>query len=335
MTELADGFKYALLSLPNLNAKPENGAPLTKAEEGFALASTLPVSDISAWRTVMGWYRFDNLAEAQRYLVVYAPSVVPGVLNEENEMLQRRLLYFYLGVLIACPFIAHDESVFIEGARQGGVTDIRGQTTYPMVARIAGGPVPLLRQPQLAHALSLARAAEKAKDSQAGLRFGRVLTAFRAGLGEKDLDSRVHHFVRCVEAFSGSWRKEQFAENALELLAGLSREDLLQAYEIRSAVEHFGGWRRAINVSGTRSKEKLLIKRAVQLQAAAHYLIARFLERPAIWRYYANDASIATMRRRCSAVERQTLWGGAVDLSALERLDLDGAWEAMKQDQGA
>ncbi len=329
--QLADGYKYALLALPRLNAVTGE-AGFTLAEEGYALATSLPVSDVNAWRPTLGWYRFRNLAEAGHYLMVYAPSKAPDILNKENKVLARELHRFHLGVMIACPFIAHDEAVFLEGARCGDFTNVRGHTTYPQLMRIAGGPSPFLRTVQLTHALALGRATQQVRRSKGGDRFGRVLTAFRMGLQDRSLDTRVHQFVRCIEAFVGSWHKEEFADNALELLAGVSRVDLLQAYAIRSAVEHFGGWQRAINVNGRRAKQEVLITRAIQTQGAAHYLLTRFLESPQLWPHYQNESTVSKLRRSCCVADRVALWGPAIDLSQFGGIDARNAWEAMDQD---
>lgn len=143
--ELVDSYKYALLALPWLNADT-GGSPLVVAEEGYALTADLPVEEINNWRKTLGWYRFRNLSKAGHYLIVYTPSRQPEILNRENQALEQELHYFHLGVTIACPFVAHEESVFLEGARRNGVTEIRGHGTYPKLTRIAGDPRPTFEQ---------------------------------------------------------------------------------------------------------------------------------------------------------------------------------------------
>jgi hypothetical protein len=326
--QLAEGQKYALIALPRLNAITESTG-LAIAEEGFALATTTPVTDLTSWKSTFGWYRYNNLAEAGHYLIVYARSKAPGILNHENKALERRLHRFHLGVLIACPFIAYEEAVFVEGARRNGFTDIRGHTTYDQVTRIAAGPGPYLRSAQLRYGLELGRATKRVRRSPAGDRFGRVLAAFRAGLHARALDDRIHQFARCVEAFLGSWRKEEFADRAVELFTGVSHDNYLTCYQIRSAAEHFGDWKRVVKVAGDRAKEERLILHAMEMQAAAHLVVSRFLDTPALWPHYVDEATVRHLFKNMSSSDRRTLWGVAIDLSSIRRVNLSAARAAL------
>src|SRR4051794_17514912 len=106
-----NGYKYALLSLPRLNAAA--AGPLAIPTEGYALTTDLPVDGIDEWQKRFGWYHFQNLAKASRYIVVYARAKHPELLDYENQVLNRRLHRFHLGILLACPFISHEEAVFL------------------------------------------------------------------------------------------------------------------------------------------------------------------------------------------------------------------------------
>jgi hypothetical protein len=313
-----EGYKYALLSLPRLNAVTD-GNPVSAIADGYALTTSLPVEDIDEWEKTFGWYRYRNMAKAGHYLVVYAPSTSPAVLDDENRVLNRRLHRIHLGVLIACPFLSHEESVFLEGARRNGRTEIRGHTTYPTVVGLLHGPVPLLKATQLAFAYELAGRTRQVRRLAAGKRFGRVLSAYRAGLHERSVDARLHQFVRCVEGFLGSWRKENFADRALELVRGVSRPELLQIYDIRSAVEHLSGWERAVNVGGRLAKETTLVERAVQSQGMAQSFISRFLEVPALWSHYADNRAVKHFWSESDGKQRSVLWGAQFDIGRFTR----------------
>lgn len=119
-----------------------------------------------------------------------------------------------------------------------------------------------------------------------------------------------------------------FAAGGLELISGVEEDELIQAYEIRSAVEHFGGWKRAINVRGQAAKEIVLILRALQMQAAAHLLIARFLERSDLWAAYVDERTVKTFRQ-LPAVERAERWGPRITVSSVREVNLKRARAAM------
>lgn len=327
---LQEGYKYALLSLPSLNAVIDGG-PLVSAEEGYSLSASLPVDDIEERRATLGWYRYENLADAGHYLIVYAPSRQPAVLNHENRVLERRLHRFHLGLLIGCPFIAYHEPVFLEGACLNGRTHVRGHTTYEQVTRIAGGPAPYMRSPQLQHALEIGRATRRLSRTRSAERFGRVLTAFRSALYARALDVRVHQFVRCVEAFVGSWHKTQFAERAAELAVDIEQSDLVQMYEIRSAVEHFSGWKHAIAVRGEPAKQRVLIERAVQAQLIAHSVLNRFVGTSALWEHCQDKNTVDRLWRGVVGADRRALWGEPIDVGRVVRqLDLKQMWRKMR-----
>ena len=323
MLALQEGYKYALLSLPNLNAVTQGGA-LILAEEGYSLATSHPVTDIQRLRSTFGRHQFDSLAGGSHFLIVYARSHHPAILNHENKALERRLHRFHLGLLLGCPFIAYDESVFLEGARRNGHTDIRGHTSYERVGRISGGPVPYLEGLHLRYALSLGRGTRNLKRHRAGKRFGRVLSAFRAGLHAAALDVRIHQFVRCVEAFVGSWRKEEFAAGASLLASNIPEADLLQMYQIRSAVEHFGGWKAAIPVRGDAAKERVLITRAVQVQAMAHSVLSRYVANRELWPYFVDESTVKRFQRQVPASDRAALWHAPLDVGSItSRIDFE------------
>lgn len=312
---LQDGFKYALLSLPRLHTV-RRGAALMVAEEGFALSADHPISDLEAWRAMFGRREYRDLAEAGAYLITYARAANPGILDDENRSLGKSVLRFHLGLLIACPFIAHDASVFVSGERRNQFTDIREHTTYPQITRLDGGPASYLTDVQLAYALALGRATQLVQQHRAGPRFGRVLTAFRSGMQERSLDTRIHQFVRCIEAFVGSWRKEEFGERVSELITGVPPTTLTQLYEIRSAVEHFGGWQRAVPVKGEPAKELVLLERSLQVQQMAHSVIGRFLDRPELWDHFINQATVDGYLRSTTASDRRALWSPPLDVAA-------------------
>lgn len=76
---LADGYKYALLSLPRLNAITDHDE-MTVAASGYALTRSLPVSEPESWRHTFGTDRYKHMAEAGNYLVVFCRSKRPEVL---------------------------------------------------------------------------------------------------------------------------------------------------------------------------------------------------------------------------------------------------------------
>lgn len=95
---LREGYKFAALALPRLNAVT-GGQQLMIAEEGYALTSQFPLDDFENWRKTVGASRYESVINAKAFLVVYARSKSPGVLDHETRALSRRLHRFHLGKL--------------------------------------------------------------------------------------------------------------------------------------------------------------------------------------------------------------------------------------------
>ena len=119
---IADGEKYALVGL---KVKLEGTlAPEQIAPSLWALTTT--TFDVpSQWREWLGSIRTDEVAGSSLFLVSKFSSAAPGVLDGENQLLQRRVHHFYVGLLLSAMFSPSHKPVMLTGARWDGVTDIR------------------------------------------------------------------------------------------------------------------------------------------------------------------------------------------------------------------
>lgn len=320
---LQDGFKYSLFTLPHLNAVTPP-TPLILAADGYALSKELIISDPQLLRNSMGSWQYQNLINASRYLITYAKAKKPEMLDHENKVLHRRLHRFYLGILVSCPYLMHDHIVSASGAARNGKVDLREQTTYPALSGLPGYPLGHLTEDRLKHALRVGNRTKHIRNSRSKGRFGRVLRAYRAGVEARHFDERLHQFVRCAEAFLGSWNKREFSKRALEFTSNIRGDDLKQMFEIRSATAHLADWKNAIAIAGgDKARTKILTLRTLQAQYLAQQLIEQFVCTKALWPHYVDDQSVKNIWKMTQA-DRADLWQHTrIDFSFLDKVNLD------------
>lgn len=315
MVAVDEGHKFAVLALPRLHAAGRRPRSLVLGP-GVAFSNAPPAHDAAQWESGLGPGVYESFREAGSYLIVSAASARPEVLDEENEDLKRRVLGFHTGLLLACPFIAHDEAIFVEGAQRKGFTEYRGRSTYAGPIRYGDALKPVLEEPQLRRALALWDTSQRLRATKSGGRFGRVLSAYRRGVNESAIDVRLHQFVRATEGFVGSFRKEEFAERVAEMIDGIDVVSLRQMYDLRSKVEHLADWQGALSVKGRDAKRAALLERAAQAQLIAQHLVERFLSAEHVWPHYVDSASLGAYRASSTIVSRRADWATTLDVNS-------------------
>jgi hypothetical protein len=317
------GYKFGLLSLPRV--RPGGGVEASfEVGPGLAMTTSLPQAKLDRWKEWIGSLRLEEIEQAGTYLIAVEPSARPHVLDSENKHLRARVVRYHTGLLVAVPFMAHGEAAFVTGGNDAGETDVREFTTYPMVRRAPGVKSGLVTASRAREALRLAAALESLEGGAGSPRIPRILTAFRRAVGSRELDERVHQFVRCVEGFVGGNDAATFAHNASQLVKGNHRDLLRHLYRIRSSTEHLSGpWR---DIGGTQEQQlTTLVERAIQAETLARFALHVFLINPTLWPHMHDEKSVAAFWQ-LPGRERQRLWPTKLVMDrALDDLDRDRA----------
>ena len=94
------------------------------------------------WREWLGSIRANEVARSNLFLINELASATPGILNGENQSLQRGVWHFYVGLLLSVMFSPSHKPVMLTGARRDGVVDVRQQRDLKLPASQVFRPYP-------------------------------------------------------------------------------------------------------------------------------------------------------------------------------------------------
>jgi hypothetical protein len=288
------GYKFAVLSLPDLRAEKDFGS-FFPAGDRLAATSGLPDGALDTWQESIGRFHRDELDETSLFLWATGLSVAPEVLDQENEDLKRSVYRFYLGLLVAVPYLSSGRLTSLTGANADGVARVRSLTTYPRTYFTLGAPTPRITMSRIKLAATLAHAI-KVHDEKCGQsRFTRCLRTFREAMESPYLDQRLHQFVRCAEGFAVPPFKQsgkQFAKRLKRVCAGSAQRQIEQMYTIRGGIEHLHGPYDRLPPMSTRKQWTRVLVRTVEAEALARYLILTYLTHTDLWSHFRRRADI-------------------------------------------
>ena len=310
---ISEGEKYALVGL---QVKLEGTPPPERIASNLWVLTTTTFDVPPQWREWLGSIRADDVAGSNLFLVSKFSSATPGVLDDENQSLQRRVQHFYVGLLLSTMFSPSHKPVMLTGARWDGVIDIRQQCDLKVPA-----PQVFHRYPSIVadDILSAAQLGQKldAMDPETvpgGLwRFFRTLHLYveTRAIGEP-LD-RIHQYCRCIDGLitpAIGKTKRQF-KSRTELFIGPAHHDLMSAlYDIRSDVEHLHENRYLETFD--RDIRLDLVKKEAIVENIVRTTLARIISRIALWPLFGNTAALEKFWA-LSPHERREIWGDPID----------------------
>jgi hypothetical protein len=114
--------KYALVGL---ELKLEGASPAEQVG-GELWALTGASFDVpTEWREWLGSIRAEEVAGCNLFLASKLASATPDILDGENQILEKRVWHFYVGLLLSAMFSPSHRPVLLTGARRNGVIGIR------------------------------------------------------------------------------------------------------------------------------------------------------------------------------------------------------------------
>jgi hypothetical protein len=154
---LSDGEKYALIGL---EVKIENAVPFQELETGLWAWTDQSLKVPAHWREWLGSIRAAQIENCNLALLSRMPSQ-PEVLDSENQLLQRRVWGFYVGLLLSSTFTPSHPPIFLTGARRDGEIDVRQESTLDIPSLNVFRYYPPVRPHEVEQAALLARCHER------------------------------------------------------------------------------------------------------------------------------------------------------------------------------
>jgi hypothetical protein len=306
---LDDGEKYALVGL---EVKLEQDFPFQEVVPGL-WAWTDQTLDVPAhWREWLGSIRADRIKNCNLVLLSKMPSQTPEVLDAENQLLQRRALGFYQGLLLASEFTPSHPPFLLTGSRTNGEIGVRQESAIDLPSLNLFRFFPPVLPAEIVRAASLARAIEElgtAPPAGSAWRIFRALSVYTAARAEGQLLDRLHQYCRCIDGLilsePGSGLK-QF-KSRTELFIGPRHHDLMGSlYAIRSDAEHLHEHKYLENFD--RDVRLDLMQKEAIAEHIARNCLAHILETPALWQHFGSTVTLGPFWK-LSPVDRQQLWG--------------------------
>jgi hypothetical protein len=316
---IEDGHSFAFMAVPHLK---HEGAGLWAgqviAKNGFSATSALKVELSEAWRADLGSKTTARVTAAGFYILVTSAEAHDEVFRQ----LRQQVHFAYFTCLLSVGFIDHDLSYLLDGRVEDGKMSVKNYAEYPRVLCPSQAPRGKLTKAALERGFVRAKAVSQLFENAAHPRFGRILFAFLQALTHRELDRRLHQFVRCVEGFvypGRSGLKKRFVERA-QLFIGqgsVQRSLLTNLWDVRSVVEHLHGPFEAIDAPGERGRRLRLLRRAIEAEAIARHCIETFLDHPQLWEHFTTNAAAENFWQ-LSGKKRRDLWGASLELSMLD-----------------
>jgi hypothetical protein len=316
--------KYALLSLPDRNSSYE-GNDIVDLGNGYYFSRQFPFKAPVHLTQRLGELSVRSLGEANFNLIAITPSASPGVVDGETERLRKSVYRLYLGLLISVGYFGHGEALLLTGGNasdEGGAeTTVSSSVRYERTWWTEGSPQPRITASHLREAARFAVALDELHDPNTVTRIDRAVGTYRNGCTLPFIGDRLHQFVRAAEGLlDPPFGKAAgvFAERAQLITHGKFREHYYEMYVIRSATEHLRGPMSRIKGDSTEERDERLLRRAIEAQTLAQFVLWEFLGNRALWHHFKDDATIEAFWKQPHGTIRN-IWRTRLDLAGATR----------------
>lgn len=314
MISIPPDHKYATLALDVTRPTFQFTDPL-EIEPGLLVTRELPLAMPDHWQTWLGSLRVEELTKANLFVFATSPSSAPKSLDAENKELAALVHRLYFGLLVAVPYIQHQEGTLMTGAHHDGQVDVREVTRYDDVVPPAGCYGAKLGASVFQSARRVAEGIASLEGTGEHSRIWRITHAFYDAMRSNEFGLRLHQCVRSIEGFVlpdiGSTRKQMISRSTLFMGSGF---DALMGklFDIRSAVEHLHGPYAEVSAPDDPSAQLLLAEFSFKAEAIARYCLDRLFTTPSLWAHFADDNRLRAFWK-LNPSQRSALWGGAMD----------------------
>ena len=313
-TWLDDGEKYALLGLSlKYDARAIKTGPLAPE---LAVLTRTAFKMPPHWQEWLGTIRAEEVEDCDLFILTKCKSRQPAVLDGENQMLQRRVRSFYIGLLLASTFATAHKPVILTGSREDEEIGVRQTADLDSPVPNDFRPYPEVTFAEFEEAGRIAGQLELANSVARGpshWRLLRELHLYTETRAERDLLDRVHQYTRCVEGLllcdPGKTGK-QFKSRS-ELFIGPGHHEMMgQIYDMRSKVEHLH--EDQLLEPFDRLVRLDIMKKEAIIEHLIRTTLNRIVSNTALWAHFANRAALSAFWA-LPAPDRQKIWGAPID----------------------
>jgi hypothetical protein len=317
--------KFSCIALRSARVGDPLGLEPVSLGSGLWGAGSIPFDLQDPWKEWLGSLQSKEVLGANLCLFAVAPSGNPGVLDAENEALRTTVERVYFALLLQG--LRYERGYILSGAHENqGVIDVRQFTTL-----LDFHPNPE-REPTFITVDVLNRAAVVAQaiaeiyhpvarpgdGSPEPKRFRRLRRGFHAllrGYEEVWWDTRLHQFVRAIEALLllpiGASTKK-FAHRGQTFIGASesSRQLLTEMYQLRSCAEHMNPMDKVLQIP---EPDRIAWKRSLQAELLASDSYLRLFHDPGLLERFSDDEAISAFWTEPDHVTR-AVWGIPFDL---------------------
>lgn len=315
--QILPGEKFSALALVRA-LREDFASPIDLGGDLWALVSP-PVDVDALWRTWLGSITAESIGQANFWLVAKRPGRAPEVLDEENEDLKNDVWHSFLGLLVlGTP--RYDDGYLLTGAHVQGSLKIR-QYSKTRDYEVSWDAPPLhLGDHVLRSALPIRTGIRTVFEDEAYMRVRRGISVFLSGLEEGAAISRLHQFVRAVEAVikpSPPGIKKKFMDRCRTFVGAnpLAETIVGECYELRSKGEHLLDWEDALMGYPSTQREEIARRRMRQAETLARHVYRRILTSAAHAADFADKAIDGYWIR--PEQDRMTRWGMPLDITSV------------------
>lgn len=300
----------------------------TPLGNGLLSVSRIPFELQDFWKEWIGSLQSKELLGANLWLFAIAPSANPGVLDAESEALRSAAERVFYGlVLLGLRF---EHGYILSGGHHDDIVEVGQFTTlrnfHPNPERkptlITGD---LLRRGAIVTKAiegifrPVACPGDRSPEPKRFRRLRRGFLALLRGYEEEWWDTRLHQFVRAIEALlllpiGGSTR--QFAHRSQSFIGAseASHNLLTEMYRLRSCAEHMNGMEEVLG--GCAEPHRTAWKRCLESELLASEIYFRLLSAPDLLQHFTDDDAILTLWKQKDHVVH-AVWGNPLDLTAI------------------
>jgi hypothetical protein len=327
MSLIPPQFKFSCVALRSASVGDLGAAPISLAN-GLWSVSKIPFELEEPWKEWIGSLQAKELLGANFWLFAMAPSADPGVLDSENSALRSRAERMFFGLVLQG--LGYERGYILSGAHHEGAINVRQFTTlrdfHPNPER---EPtliiVDLLRRGTIvAKAIEeifspVARPGGSTPEPKLFHRLRRGFLALLRGYEEQWWDTRLHQFVRAIEALLllpvGSSTKK-FAHRSQTFIGASdsSCQLLTEMYQLRSCAEHMNEMDSVLQ--GIAEPHRTAWKRCLQSELLASEVYLRLFSTPGLLQHFKDDEAIVALWNQQDHVVH-TVWGNPLDLPAI------------------
>jgi hypothetical protein len=260
-----------------------------------------PLQFADHWKTWIGSISARQLAQANMFIFAEKSSSNLGVLDQENQTLQKKVSYLFYGLLLS-GVPQYDKGFLFTGANESGEPEVRQFGELDDYVQTSGNErLSKIDLVKLKGATVSMGMIQKLSDRELSERLTRGFSSLLRAVKEREGPERLHLYVRALEAVVHpeiGRSARQFVHRCLTFVRvdghrmDKAREVLDDAYEIRSQVEHQNGWEEALDAHPASAREEIAKNRLRQVERLTLSVYWKITTISGLLPHFQNDMSL-------------------------------------------